>query len=418
MKTHLCLGISVIVLAALCAGCSELKNENGLTPTSPALSIHGTGWDDSLSANFHGAFLKSANFNDTSCQRCHAKNYLGGTSGVSCFKCHMQYPHSTGWVDTSATSFHGAALKAINFNLQSCEACHAQNFQGGASGVSCYTCHSLYPHATGWSQSTSPAFHGAEIMANQWNMDGCKTCHGTNYNGIATGSNVGCMSPGCHVDANGNQKSPEACNTCHGAFSASANDITSWAPPRSVKGDTLTSLRGVGAHQAHLRATLGKALKCQECHNVPTQLYAAGHLGTGLPANVVLGDTLANLVTASGMFVPHPSYDANAIQCNNTYCHGNWEVTKASASPYNRYIYVDSLITGNNYSPKWTGGASEAACGSCHGLPPKGHLQGLDLTTCGNSGCHPGVVDGNGNILDPTKHINGKIDVMGSERNF
>jgi len=190
------------------------------------------------------------------------------------------------------------------------------------------------------------------------------------------------------------------------------------APPRSVTGGTSTSLRGVGAHQGHLKATLGKALKCQECHNVPTQLYAAGHLDTGLQAVVVFHDTLANLVTASGTLVPRPSYDANGVQCNNTYCHGNWRVTKASASLDRKYIYVDAVITGNNYSPKWAGGASEAACGTCHGLPPKGHLQGLDITTCGNSGCHAGVVDANGNILDPTKHINGKIDLKSSQRNF
>ncbi len=44
MKKHLTFGISVFVVAALCAGCSDLKKENGLTPTSPqTLSVHGTG---------------------------------------------------------------------------------------------------------------------------------------------------------------------------------------------------------------------------------------------------------------------------------------------------------------------------------------------------------------------------------------
>jgi hypothetical protein len=422
MKTHLYLGISVIVLAALFAGCSELKDKNGLTPTAPALSIHGTGWDDSTSADFHGAYLKSASFNAKNCQECHAPNYQGGTSGVSCFKCHTQYPHSTAWLDTSSTNFHGATLKATNFNLQSCQPCHSQNFQGGTSGVSCYTCHSLYPHASGWSQSTSAAFHGAEIMANQWNMNGCKTCHGTNYNGIATGSNVSCMSSGCHVDAKGNQKSPEACNTCHGTFNAPANNSALWAPPRDVNGNTATTSRGVGAHQGHLQAIIGKVLKCQECHTVPAQVYAAGHFDYPLPARVVLNDTLANLVSGNGTLVPHPAYNATQLQCNNTFCHGNWQVLKANAPADRQYIYVDSMIVGANYSPTWTGGINEAACGKCHGLPPKGHLgygtSELPVSTCGNSGCHAGVVDENGKILDPTKHINGKIDYEMTERNF
>ncbi|HTX17468.1 MAG TPA: CxxxxCH/CxxCH domain-containing protein, partial [Bacteroidota bacterium] len=261
--------------------------------------------------------------------------------------------------------------------------------------------------------------HGMAIEANQWKMDACKTCHGANYNGIATGSNVGCMSSGCHVDANGNQKTPESCNTCHGKFTGSAGDMLTWAPPRAVNGDSLTTVRGVGAHQEHLNATFGKALQCQECHTVPGQLYAAGHLDHPLPATVAMKDTLANLVTAAGTFVPHPSYDAAAIQCNNTYCHGNWQVTKASAPADRQYIYVDSVISGDNYSPKWTGGAGEAACGSCHGLPPKGHLGPFLLTSCGGvGGCHEGVVDASGNILDPTKHMNGKIDVGNTERSF
>ena len=418
MKTHLYFEASILLLALASAGCSDLKNKDGLTPTGPALSVHGTGWNDSLSADFHGAYLKSVSFSSKNCQQCHAPNYQGGTSGVSCFKCHTQYPHQTGWLDTTAANFHGVSLKTVGFNLQSCQTCHAQNFQGGTSGVSCYGCHTLYPHAPGWTQPSSALFHGAEIMAAQWNMDGCKTCHGTNYNGIATGSNVGCMSSGCHVDANGNQKSPEACNTCHGTFTGSANDVASWAPPRSITGDSSTTSRGVGAHQGHLRATFGKTLKCQECHNVPTQVFAAGHLNSG-PATVHMGDTLANLVTAQGTFVPNPSYDANAVQCSNTYCHGNWQVTKASAPADRQYIYTDSVISGNNYTPKWTGGASEAACGSCHGLPPKGHIGPLPLSSCGGAGgCHQGIVDASGNIIDPAKHINGKIDLMGSERNF
>ncbi|HTR81195.1 MAG TPA: CxxxxCH/CxxCH domain-containing protein [Bacteroidota bacterium] len=268
----------------------------------------------------------------------------------------------------------------------------------------------LSVHGDGFANPTSANFHGDVIRNQNWDMTNCKFCHGPTYAGGT--AQKSCLT--CHTHTNG----PEACNTCHGDFSASPDSIGVWAPPRDVNGDTLTSARGVGAHQEHLKAMIGKAVKCQECHNVPSQVYAPGHLDGGLPARVVLGDTLANLVTASGKYIPHPSYDPGALTCNNTYCHGNWQVTKASASPDKQYIYTDSVITGNNYSPKWTGGAAEAACGTCHGLPPKGHIQGLDLTTCGNSGCHPGVVDENGNIMDATKHINGKIDVKFTERNF
>ena len=81
-------------------------------------------------------------------------------------------------------------------------------------------------------------------------------------------------------------------------FNAPESNIALWAPPRDVSGDTLTTSRGVGAHQAHLQATLGKPLQCQECHTVPAKVYVAGHLDSyPLPAKVVMNDTLANLVS-------------------------------------------------------------------------------------------------------------------------
>ena len=418
MKTRLSIGIAVSALLVFFAGCSDLKKEGGLTPTTPSLSVHPTGWNDSLSQSFHGVALKTTNYDAKSCQQCHAPTYKGGTSNVSCFKCHQQYPHARGWVDTTSVIFHGAALKSLSYNLQTCQACHAADFTGGASNVSCYTCHAQYPHATGWTQPSSAAFHGKAIKSAQWSMDACRTCHGSDYKGIASKSNVGCMKSGCHVDVNGALKSPESCNTCHGTFSAPANNVISWAPPRSIAGDTATGVAGVGAHQGHLNATFGKVLKCQECHVVPTEAFAAGHLDSALPAEVVMHDTLATLATGNGSLVPTPLYNASQQQCDNTYCHGNWKIRKASAPSDRQYIYSDSVITGENFSPKWTGGLSQATCGSCHLLPPKGHLQGLPISSCGGSGCHLGIVDGNGKIIDQTKHINGKVDLMSTERSF
>ena len=50
-----------------------------------------------------------------------------------------------------------------------------------------------------------------------------------------------------------------------------------------------------------------------------------------------------------------------------------------------------------------------AVCGSCHGLPPTGHIAAT-LTGCGI--CHGSVVDTEGNIIDKTKHINGQVNVF------
>ena len=272
------------------------------------------------------------------------------------------------------------------------------------------TAPTLSIHGEAFASPASANFHGDAIRKQNWDMNICRSCHGRTYAGGT--AQKSCLT--CHTQTSG----PEACNTCHGTFSAPATSVVLWAPPRGVNGDSLTTSRAVGAHQGHLQATFGKALKCQECHTVPAQVYAAGHLDSPLPAKVAMNDTLANLISGNGTLVPHPVYDAAQLQCNNTFCHGNWQVKKAAAPADRQYIYTDSMITGENHSPKWTGGMSEAACGTCHGLPPKGHLQGLNLTTCGNSGCHAGIVDESGKIIDPAKHINGKIDIQMTERTF
>ncbi len=111
--------------------------------------------------------------------------------------------------------------------------------------------------------------------------------------------------------------------------------------------------------------------------------------------------------------MPHPAMNFASLTCNNTFCHGNWKLDK-STSPY-QFAYADSVMSGNNISPVWTGGSSQAACGSCHGLPPTGHFA-TDITRCAR--CHTGVIDANGNIIDSTAHINGKVNVFGLEYSF
>jgi NAD-dependent dihydropyrimidine dehydrogenase PreA subunit len=58
----------------------------------------------------------------------------------------------------------------------------------------------------------------------------------------------------------------------------------------------------------------------------------------------------------------------------------------------------------------WTGGADEAACGTCHGVPPTDgvHWATMRLTDCAT--CHPQTMDPSG-ALKPATHINGVVDV-------
>ncbi len=249
---------------------------------------------------------------------------------------------------------------------------------------------SISVHKEGIANPASNNFHGKIIKANNWNMKNCQSCHAADFSGGVTGTS--CKT--CHTEPQG----PLACNTCHGNFSK-PNRI---APPKGINGDTARTYRGVGAHTQHLyNNILGNAVECSSCHNVPSGVYVEGHLDSGLPAEVGLKGLAVNNIADNA------NYNADSLTCSNTYCHGNFEFSKADADPTNQFIYTADKIVGNNKTVKWTGDSSEAECGSCHGLPPLGHLgyQQFPINQC--VACHPGVVDENGNIINKSKHING-----------
>jgi hypothetical protein len=451
---------ALLTAALLLGGCSELKQDLP-APMAPQ-GIHEAGWNDPASTAFHGTALKESQYKTQNCATCHAKAYSGGTSGTSCYGCHTSYPHKTGWVDSSASAFHGKLLLLGMGTLADCAKCHGTDLSGGTSGKSCRTCHGSYPHRTGWEDASAAGSHGRYLKAKNWQLTECASCHGGNYSGGTNGESCfkchasyphtvfqpslghsgyllgkgyplaqcrtchgasytggtvvdkSCSAVLCHVDAGGAQKTPEACNTCHGQFRAVAGDALSAAPPKSVLGDSLTTARGVGAHQKHLvSGTLGKSVKCAECHAVPTQTFSSGHVETQLPAEVVFQDTLARLATGTaGNYMPNPTYSATTFKCSNVYCHGSWRLSRATS----RYpdLFTDSVMTGADSEPSWTEG--NTGCGGrCHGLPPVGHRH-QTLTDCAN--CHPGVVNGSGSIIDKTRHINGRVNVFGSERSF
>ena len=412
MRTHQILSVAIasalIIVTSLLTSCSDLKTSLPVAESGD-LKVHDFGWSDSTSSNFHGVVLKKAQYNFGSCVSCHSKQFTGGVSGVSCLKCHPSYPHLQGWENPAAAAAHGRYLKTKGWQLQECASCHGSSFTGGTSGQSCFTCHSSYPHPANFAGTSG---HPLYLYNQNYPFAQCQTCHGATYAGGSV-TNVSCMQSGCHVDASNNPKSPEACNTCHGVFNAAANDLLSAAPPKSVLRETASTARGVGAHQKHLKTgVVGKSVKCEECHTAPSQVFSPGHLGT-LPAEVVFNDTLAGLATAGKTYVPKPSYDPSTLKCNNTYCHGNWKLRKATSSA--PLAYADSVMVGANGSPVWTGGSAEVACGSCHGIPPQGHFK-VDISTCGT--CHYGIVSTDGKIIDRAKHMNGKVNVFGQEYSF
>ncbi len=185
------------------------------------------------------------------------------------------------------------------------------------------------------------------------------------------------------------------CTTCHGTAGRigtlpGTDPNLAAAPPVAPAGEPAAV---VGAHQPHLNPATGSLtgpLACANCHVVPTDSAHA----TTRPQVVQFGllATTGGITTATWN-----SPDKTSITtCSNVYCHGNFSWNG---------------VTGNSYAPDWTLGSTQATCGSCHSLPPTGHI----AVTVACNGCHPGTVDSSGNIIvNPATgmslHVNGQID--------
>ncbi len=309
--------------------------------------------------------------------------------------------HGEGVFDPSSSDFHGKLAADSQNGMASCQHCHAADYSGGIADVGCNSvgCHtSINVHVDGINDPANNDFHGSFIKGNMWDMTDCQTCHSSDYSG-------GFTSPSC-VECHTSSDGPEACNTCHGNF----DDISMIAPPRDLDKNTVTTSPGVGAHSIHLyENNLGMEIPCVTCHQVPQNVYDQGHVDSELPAEIIF--TQLALVN-NGV---NSAYSYEQSTCSNTYCHGNFIYTKDSAPDSLKFAYESDQISGNNSSVVWNQvDGTQAPCGSCHGLPPEGHIM-VSSTSCGRGGiCHPGVVDFDGNISDPTKHINGEINVAGN----
>ena len=309
--------------------------------------------------------------------------------------------HGEGTFDSVSANYHPNLLATFPNGLYDCQNCHAADFSGGITGVGCNTtnCHpSIGVHLAGIVDTTSQNFHGYYIRDHQqWDMRECKSCHGENYAG-------GMVSPSClscHSYLNG----PENCTTCHGS-------MTSNAPPKDLNGNYSSSDRGVGAHQSHLKGgSLGKFLTCTECHNVPGSVYVQGHIDGDNRAEVLMNEQRANLVTNDPStnnydpnqqtYHPNPTYSLAELTCSNSYCHG-----------YFKNGNLDNKPIWNN--------PSTAACGTCHGSLtnplPGGSHPSIGSLTC--SACHGGVVNANNQIINPSKHIDGLLNLLGKDIKF
>ncbi len=356
--------LTILILGTLLllGGCSEPSEREAESP-------HPEGWADPGSPNFHG----SQNINLSTCAACHGDDFQGGSSELSCYSCH-QYPHQPDW---SSLEIHGASVISADFSLEACSDCHLNTFSADSSSWDCWSCHSYFPHTEGMEDYK----HGGAVRTIGYRVWVCQSCHGDDYSGGLAG--VSCLT--CHA------YSPEACNTCHGTFNADPAEITSWAPPANLLGQISTSLATVGAHQNHVNPEgintiyIGGPYACGECHILPASLDASTHLDS-LPPQAEI--TFGPLATDGNQV--NPAYNTQYASCAATYCHGNFE-----------FGHTDNPAS-------WTTqNGSQIQCDQCHGMPPENedHPQ---VSACYL--CHASVVDLNNNIIAAHLHVNGEAN--------
>ncbi len=366
-----------VVAALLLAACGKERRVEETAAAVACTRCHGGG-DNATGA----PPLDGRGRSDTTVRSvgAHTAHVGGGrvTAPLGCEACHLAPgPEAPlAHVDGETRVILGIAARANGYaaawdaGAASCDVyCHGPTLSGGSSPRPVWTV--VRPKG---SPPDCGACHGAPPPPPHPARADCGTCHaGTIRAGTEREIDV---AGGRHL--NGVVEAPQGCTACHGD-PARARDPA--APPAGTHGETLPSERGVGAHQAHLSGgAIARAIACTECHELPQSMTHANGV-----VDLAFGPT----ARAGGA---QPRFDAASGTCASTYCHG------ATLPP-----------GGTVRTPSWTGGPSQAACGTCHGAPPLDH--GPGATRCDL--CHPGtVLPGGGIDLNGGMHVNGRIDVQ------
>ncbi len=372
-------------------------------------AAHPGGFVDPRSAEFHGRALREARWApilDASdpfpCARCHESSSeprdAGTAPGASaCTSCHSD----EGGVFACSTC-HGAQGRAYpprDLCFHADEAPSAGAHRAHAEhNIDCAVCHgerdidglARSEHGDGAVQvileawdaptrtcaSSCHARGGAGPSAPSWDAEitlECGSCHASppadHYPGPCSACHDEAADDGASLragplHANGTVDLGDGtggCGACHGA----GDDP--W--PTS------------GAHPAHARPAIAAPFDCSECHRVPLDVLAPGHLDDTLGAEVTFG-ALASARGAS------PQYDGG---CREVACHGA------------------GLGGGTRTDPPWRAGDLARTCGACHGVPPPApHTSVVD---CGASICHGGAIAPGPSFTEigRTAHVDGIV---------
>jgi predicted CxxxxCH...CXXCH cytochrome family protein len=353
-------------------------------PTQPAVGAHQAHLNPPATGSLTGP-LACANCHDVPSDTAHATNPPAQIV-------HFNLLATTGgaaptWTATNTTCSNVYCHGNFTFGSVTGTTTNAPDWTQGSTQATCGSCHGLPP--TG-----HVALSGTITAAT------CNGCHPGTVD--STGKIIVDPATGLSLHVNGQSDVVTGCTSCHGTAGRTGtiggtDPNLAAAPPLAPAGEPAAV---VGAHQAHLNpaatGSLAGPFACSECHLVPTDSVHASNP----PAQIVQFGTLA---TTGGAAPTWNSTDKTTnTTCSSVYCHGNFTFGSVTGTTTN--------------APDWTQGSTQATCGSCHGLPPTGHvaLPGtVTAATC--NGCHPGTVASDGTIVvnvttGASLHVNGQVN--------
>jgi predicted CxxxxCH...CXXCH cytochrome family protein len=404
--------------------------------------VHEAGILNPNDATFHVKLIRGLKYDLAVCSDCHGEDFKGGGAKVSCTACHEGGP-------TACTTCH--AQPPTTGPYAGAHLAHAAG-AGLDKPLGCSACHKV---PAVWNEAGhlldgngNPKTRATVSFGQVAALPTLKRVNPPTYNpATLTCSSVYCHG-GAFDDAKATHKAPvwtegaagAACGSCHGSPPANHGDNAqdcaechaqvvgpgkALLRPASLHVDgqvqvkdgtvrvadgtgtvSCTACHGqppaTGAHLAHLypsRFTTGP-VACSACHTVPQKVGSDGHLHAAPGRLAFSGTATANVVTS-----PFPAWDASAGTCRNVYCHGGGDKAVRDSTP---------LL---HRHPLWAGGAAEAECGSCHGLPPNDPAHVTSTPGGAITGiqdcykCHYDTIRPDGGFKDPGLHVNGDPNV-------
>ncbi len=382
-------------IAARCVPCHGPQSKEGSYDMSSYAGIRGEGRDhvpNAIAGDTTSLVIRVLRM-DTPIQAHRPKSNDEATDGffsllrrwiVDYRMAYFRSPNHTSDIHLPGTSgFHGALLKKEQWQWSACTRCHGEDLNGGASGISCLSCHDTRTaqgcascHRTETSGSfrasstqseRSSLLHQRHLQAGIAQAGLCQTCHP-----VPTG-----LRDGVHLDgqvqiqfsqaANYRGKQPQwdaatkTCTetACHGAGLEGAQ-IPVWGPPQPTTSS------------------------CQNCHGMPPKTLQRGGIH---PVDTRCSTCHPSAHQENGQ-IKEPALHLNgqvevAFQGDCRTCHGDAE----SAAP-------PRDLTGNTATTAMGVGAHRAhlglsgnkthltvPCSACHLVPSetfsKGHIDTL-----------------------------------------